>query len=1214
METAVDGGTATTLRRLRRAMKLADLAPGATVRGLAGGGAATVVSVERHGPDAATVVFRDREGAVRERLLFREDEERLEAAEAERPWTFDGDGDLFQLAAEAQRISLAHLFDPLLAVQTSQVDPLPHQITAVYEAMLPRQPLRFLLADDPGAGKTIMAGLLIKELLARGDAGRCLIVCPGSLVEQWQQELSERFGLDFAVLTRDQWNAATSGNWFLETAHGIARLDMLSRNEEMQARLRAPDCVYDLVVCDEAHKMSARYFGGEVKYTARYRLGRLLSERTRHLLLMTATPHRGIEADYQLFLALLDRDAFEGKYRKDAPAADTSYLMRRVVKENLLRFDGRPLFPERMAYTVQYRLSEAERHLYDAVTDYVREEFNRADAVGGEKRRTVGFALTVLQRRLASSPEAIHRSLQRRRERLERRREEMRTGAKAAAEPGRRRFRFPAADDWEEYEDEYDDLPDDEREEAESEVMDQATAARTISELDAEIGTLRRLERLSAEVRRSGEDAKWVGLRGVFEEKVFAGVPGAGVAEPRAPYGSGAIPPPRPSPSQKLVLFTEHRATLEYLEERIGAWIGRPEALAVIHGGLAREVRREAQERFVQDPEVRILLATDAAGEGINLQRAHLMVNYDLPWNPNRLEQRFGRIHRIGQTEVCHLWNLVADDTREGQVYERLLDKLETARQALGGQVFDVLGRLEFDGKPLRDLLLEAVRYGNQPEVRARLDRVVEGAVDARHLRNLIESQALAAETMDTRRVAKVRADLERAEARRLQPHFIGRFFRLAFARLGGTVRRREPGRYELTQVSARIRDEARRRFGTSRKPVVRRYERITFEKERVRVAGKSAVAEFLAPGHPLLDAVTGMTLDRHGDLLRRGAVLVDDRDPGTTPRVVVVLDHAVEDGGPALSGKRRAISRKMVAVELTEDGGVREAAAAPWLDCRPLAAEDPPAAEVLARPECAGIGPDLEKRARSHAIARVAPEHLAEARGRKQEMVEKTRRAVRQRLALEIAHWDRRAQELQADERAGKPAARMNSGEAQRRADDLRVRLDRRLRELEAEADIAAAPPVVRGALLIVPKGLLALMTGRGAEAAAEAVDTGPIAARARAIVMAKERELGFEPTDREFEKVGYDIESRRPDGGLRFLEVKGRSAAARTITVTRNEILTALNKPDDYLLALVRFGDDDSHELTYLRRPFGAHPDDAAASVDYAISRLLERAEPPS
>ena len=800
-------------------MKLEALTPGASVRGVVAGGAVTVVSVERHGPDAVTLVFRNERGAVDERLLYRGDEDRLELAEEERPWSFDGDGALFRLAAEAQRISLAHLFDPLLAVQTSQVDPLPHQITAVYEAMLPRQPLRFLLADDPGAGKTIMAGLLIKELLARGDAGRCLVVCPGSLVEQWQQELSERFGLDFAVLTRDQWDAAASGNWFLETPQGIVRMDMLARNDEMQARLRAPDCAYDLVVCDEAHKMSAHYFGGEARYTARYRLGRLLSERTRHLLLMTATPHRGIEADYQLFLALLDRDAFEGKHRKDDAPADTSHLMRRVVKENLVRFDGRPLFPERYAHTVPYRLSGAEMRLYEAVTDYVREEFNRADAVGGEKKRTVGFALTVLQRRLASSPEAIHRSLVRRRERLETRRDEIRSGRNAASASARRLRLFDPEDLDELY-----DLPDDEREEAEGEVLDQATAAQTISELEAEIETLRRLERVSAEVRGRGDDTKWLQLRGVLEGQVFAGIPHGGAAEPRAPYGAGPIPPPAASPSQKLVLFTEHRATLEYLERRIGAWIGRPEAIAVIHGGLAREVRREAQERFVQDPEVRILLATDAAGEGINLQRAHLMVNYDLPWNPNRLEQRFGRIHRIGQREVCHLWNMFAEGTREGEVYGRLLTKLETARRALGGQVFDVLGHLKFEGQSLRDLLLEAVRYGNLPEVRDRLERAVEGAVDADRLRSLIERQALAPETMDTRRVAEVRADLERAEARRLQPQHVGAFFRQAFAHLGGACRQRETGRYELTQVPAAIRGNGagavRRAAETGRAPL----------------------------------------------------------------------------------------------------------------------------------------------------------------------------------------------------------------------------------------------------------------------------------------------------------------------------------------------------------------------------------------------------------
>src|SRR5881296_1673014 len=406
--------------------KLEELRPNAAVRGLLPDSLVTVVNVQWFGSEALELTYKTPAGKVANELLYRHDEPRLEVVEQGRPWSFDGDGALFRLVSEAHRIRLAHLFDPVLAVHTSLVEPLPHQIVGVYDAMLPRQPLRFLLADDPGAGKTIMAGLLMKELIARGDLQRCLVVCPGSLAEQWQDELYRRFHLPFDILTNDKLEAARTGNWFLENNLVIARLDKLYRDESVQDKLKAPDCRWDLIVCDEAHKMSASFFGGEVKFTKRHKLGQMLSPLTRHFLLMTATPHNGKEEEFQLFMALIDGDRFEGRFRDGVHTADVSDLMRRMVKENLLKFDGTPLFPERLAYTVPYKLSDPEARLYKAVTDYVREEFNRAEALQNDKRAgTVGFALTILQRRLASSPEAIFQSLRRRRERLESRLREL---------------------------------------------------------------------------------------------------------------------------------------------------------------------------------------------------------------------------------------------------------------------------------------------------------------------------------------------------------------------------------------------------------------------------------------------------------------------------------------------------------------------------------------------------------------------------------------------------------------------------------------------------------------------------------------------------------------------------------------------------------------------------------------------------------------------
>ncbi len=1198
-------------------MKLEQLQPSAALRGIVPDALVTVVSVQWFGSEALELTYKTASGKVANELLYRHDEPRLELVEQGRPWSFDGDGALFRLVSEAQRIRLAHLFDPVLAVHTSVVEPLPHQITAVYESMLPRQPLRFLLADDPGAGKTIMAGLLIKELIARGDLQRCLIVCPGSLAEQWQDELYRRFHLPFEILTNDKLEAARTGNWFLETNLVIARLDKLSRNEDVQQKLQAPDCRWDLVVCDEAHKMSATVFGGETKYTKRYRLGQLLSTLTRHFLLMTATPHNGKEADFQLFMALLDGDRFEGRYRDGVHTADVSDLMRRMVKEKLLKFDGTPLFPQRIAYTVPYKLSDAEAQLYKIVTDYVREEFNRAEALENDKRAgTVGFALTILQRRLASSPEAISQSLRRRRERLEGRLRELEVLQRGGQAAPIVAATVPDLDS-EDVED-LEEAPDNEVEAAEEEILDQATAARSIAELRIEIETLQGLEAQALAVRRSGTDTKWRELASLLGEIFTPGAVVHHVAESDAPYGAGAIPPPRPSPRQKLVIFTEHRDTLNYLESRITTLLGRKEAVVVIHGGIGREERLKVQESFRHDPEVQVLLATDAAGEGINLQRAHLMVNYDLPWNPNRIEQRFGRIHRIGQTEVCRLWNLVAEETREGDVYRKLLEKLEQARQTLGGQVFDVLGKLQFEGKSLRELLIEAIRHGEQPEVKAYLSTVLDTSLDRKHLQELLDEGALVPDAMDLSQVRRIREDMERADARRLQPHYIESFFHEAFKRLGGAVKQREARRYEITHVPAPVRN--RDRLIGIGEPVLPRYERIAFEKSLVAPQGEP-LAAFVCPGHPLLDAVIDLTLERNRDLLKRGTMLVDERDAGTRPRVLFYLEHAIQDAGITRAGERRVVSRRMLYVEMDADGAARHVHYAPYLDYRPLAAGEPGCEAILDRPECQWIKRGLEQKAQAHAIADVVPEHLAEVRGHKLELMVKTEAAVKERLTKEITYWDHRAEELKLQEQAGRPNAKLNSNEARKRADLLQGRLQQRLEELKLEAQLSPLPPVVLGGLLVVPMGLIRAMTGQASASLGNStapVDTQISAARARAIVMDIERSLGFEPTDREFEKLGYDIESRIPDTGkLRFIEVKGRVSGAPTITVTRNEVLYSLNKPDDFILAIVEFTGElngqETHRSHYLRQPFQREPDFGVTSVNYDFAELLARAETP-
>jgi superfamily II DNA or RNA helicase len=1159
-------------------MQLEDLKPGARVQGLAGAEPAEVVSASWFGDQAVDVVFR-LGGRVDQRIVFRADESSLTLAGAGRAFSFDGDGETLRLASEALRIRLAYLFDPYLAVHASTIEALPHQITAVYGEMLPRQPLRFLLADDPGAGKTIMAGLLIKELIIRGDLERCLIVAPGSLVEQWQDELQEKFALDFRIVTRDQIEASLTGNPFLDHGRLILRLDMAARSDDLKARLEAaPE--WDLVICDEAHRMSASYFGNEVKETQRHRLGKLLGSRTRNLLLMTATPHNGKEADFQLFMGLLDGDRFEGRPREGVHKADVSDMMRRLIKEELYRFDGTPLFPERRAYTASFELSPEETALYLAVTDYVRNEMNRADRVGDDKRRNnVGFALQILQRRLASSPAAIHRSLQRRLDRLESRLAEERLGRR----PGETALAGTPSVIIDP--DDLDEATGDEVEAAEDEIVDRATAAATLAELEAEILILRDLAAMALALRRSGTDAKWLELDAVLDHPLMFD--------------------PATRTRRKIIIFTEPKDTLEYLADKIRTRMGAPEAVAVIHGGVAREQRRAAIAAFNDDPAVRVLIANDAAGEGVNLQRgAHLMVNYDLPWNPNRLEQRFGRIHRIGQIEVCHLWNLVAADTREGDVYRRLLDKIEEARSALGGRVYDVLGQL-FEGRSLKDLLVEAIRYGERDDVKARLFEAVDNAVDREAIDKLVAERKLASEGMTKATVAGIRDEMERAEARRLQPRYVRAFFETAFERLGGRMVAREAGRFEITRVPPALRDRDRQ-IGRG-DPVLERYARVAFDKPFLTGSPQAAL---LAPGHPLLDATVDLSLERFGPVLKQGAILVDDQDPGEALRLLFYLEHAIRDGRPGRHGEPRVISQKLQFVLLDQSGAARDGGAAPYLDYRPVTAEELTVlADTLRAP---WLEEDLERRAQAFAIGHIVPRHLDEVRTRRLAEVAKIEREVKVRLTREINYWDSRAHRLREEQRAGKDQ-RLNTQRAERTAETLADRLQKRLAELERERQISALPPVARGGALIIPGGLLRRLGAPRSVDGVEAPDFGADpAARARIerlameTVLATEAEAGHRPRDVSAENRGYDIESRAADGTLRFIEVKGRVAGGRDVILTQNEVRAALNAPERWWLAVVEVESGFARAPVYLRDLGLREPSFAEAAVVLNLDRL--------
>ncbi|HQZ68451.1 MAG TPA: helicase-related protein, partial [Planctomycetaceae bacterium] len=848
-----------------------------------------------------------------------------------------------------------------------------------------------------------------------------------------------------------------------------------------------------------------------------------------------------------------------------------------------------PLFPERKAYTVNYTLSDLEAALYESVTDYVKTEMGKADQLQGSRKGSVGFALTALQRRLASSPEAIFQSLKRRKERLQNRVRDEKLGMRGRKALSETVFEIPDDDD---------DLNADEQEHLEEEVIDDATAASTVSELEAEIIILQGLEDRAKAVVASGLDRKWDELSRILQN----------APELRGESGR----------HRKLIIFSEHRDTLNYLRGKIAGVLGNEDSIVTIHGGTHRDERRKIQAAFRSDPDVRVLVATDAAGEGVNLQNANLMVNYDLPWNPNRLEQRFGRIHRIGQTEVCHLWNLVAKETREGEVYHRLLKKLEVESESLKGRVFDILGEV-FEDTSLKDLLMQAIRYGDSPEVRSRLTRKIDTVLDHDHLKSLLNRNALAQETMSAERLYAVKEEMEKAEARRLQPFFVRSFFLKAFDQLGGSIYPRESGRFEITHVPSSMRERDRRITGRNRReqePVLKRYERVCFEKEAMQPTDKAGMARavLMHPGHPLMLSITDLLLEQNANLLRRGSVLVDPTDEGTEPWLMFLLTHEVK------SGDGLVLSKRLQFVRVDPNGKTSFAGWAPHLDLEPISASERALLnDVL---EASWIQAEQEQRAIALAASTLVPEHFREVSERRINHVDKTLAAVHERLSKEIAFWSDRWIKLKEDLEAGKDV-RMNVENARRTVGDLEGRLENRRRELQSMRHVVNGTPIVLGGALVIPAGLMQDL--RGDEpidpvAARFAVDP---AARTRIEQLAMnavrlvEEAAGCRVVDVSKEKCGWDLTSYPPavDGKLplpRHIEVKGRIKGASTVTVTRNEILYAFNQGDKFLLAIVFVNEDNTTEdPCYIRQPFNQEPEWGVSSINFDIGSLIERAQ---
>jgi superfamily II DNA or RNA helicase len=994
------------------------------------------------------------------------------------------------LALETLRYRFASMYDPLLAVHTSKVDPLPHQIEAVYGYVLHLPRIRFLIADDPGAGKTIMAGLIIKELKLRHLVKRILIVTPGHLKDQWVIEMRGRFKEEFVPVDRRMLNAFYGENIWQRENQIITSIDFAKREDVLPSLTAAS---FDFIIVDEAHKMSAYRYGDKTEQTERYKLGKVLSEITEHLLFLTATPHKGDPDNFRLFLDLLEPGFFatnemlqESLNNKDNP------LFIRRIKEDLRDFEGKPLFLPRHVITKTFNLGEAspsEKELYNKLSRYVEEQYNRA--LVKNKRRNIAFALVILQRRLASSTYALWKSLERRKKRLE----ELLEGAQKPSSDAT--FDFEVVED----------LSEEERW-REEEVWEALSVAENREELKREIETLRELIEDAEKIIRREEEIK---LRELKKSLV----------ELSEKY------PEREH--KKILIFTESKDTLEYLEKKIRSW---GYSVNTIHGGMPLEERVKAEAVFRNEADV--MVATEAAGEGINLQFCHLMINYDIPWNPNRLEQRMGRIHRYGQSKEVYVFNLVAEDTREGKVLKRLFEKLEEIRQSLGeDKVFDVVSEVLYD-KNLPQLLIEAAANArNIDEILKELEVTVDEDYIQRVRENLGES--LATRYIDYTRIKEMEL---RAKEQRLIPEYTENYFKKAFARLGGKLRERQDGFLSVDSIPFELRRIAEREdFRKSCGALLKRYPKVTFNKD---VGFKNPDVEFVSFGHPLFEAVMTWAEESLSESLLRGAVFYDP--DGKLDGYILFYEGEVKDGTGGVAGKR-------LFSFLVGDEVVPVPSSIIW--------------DLAEAPDVREQGEDitsLRKQALPFVIEglRKYRDELARARGREAEIKEKYGVKSLEYLIVKldgelISLYQRREQGENVELAIHNKEARKS--EYERALEELRERTVK-------ERSLTMSMPKFVGALRVKPAPAEEGVEGMRQDEEIERIGME--------VALEYERRRGREPVDVSSENLGFDIRSTDKEGRVRYIEVKAR-AGTGAVELTQNEWFKAHRFGDDYYLYAV-------------------------------------------